>query len=323
MKSPEYVAFRGVLGSSQIKDSGCRFQNRSASFYYKIIVLTLDIYRCYWNENQFCSGDDSVVIAKNREQGDLATSHLNAIYVHLITKTAFFCLKHIPHLHLSVSYSSAESLIHAFIKSRLDYCNNILGCIIREPTGFLFHNRFISNSFSSLTKCSTTKPTLLPHLLSDSPSLFTPAVHPIHLWVTQLMTVNKCSISLIPKIRSGLLDSHANFWHSRQHWKSTQWHQRVPDQMSARDDLGCHRFPKWPTWVFPDLVFKANLRRLKQQFLAEVMVIIKINQRWGLRSTVSLVKARHYDAVTMSRYMLAPDILVPKMGSCQVNAHIF
>jgi len=40
-----------------------------------------------------------------------------------ITRTSFFHLKSISKLRPSLNSSAAETLIHAFITSRLDYCN--------------------------------------------------------------------------------------------------------------------------------------------------------------------------------------------------------
>ncbi len=44
-----------------------------------------------------------------------------------ICKTAFFHLKNIFKLRPMLSMSNAEMLIHAFMTSRLDYCNALIG----------------------------------------------------------------------------------------------------------------------------------------------------------------------------------------------------
>ena len=47
-------------------------------------------------------------------------------HIRSITKSAFFHLKNISRLRQSLSDSVAETLIHAFVTSRLDYCNGVL-----------------------------------------------------------------------------------------------------------------------------------------------------------------------------------------------------
>ncbi len=48
-------------------------------------------------------------------------------HISSICKTAFFHLKNISKLRPMLSMSNAEMLIHAFMTSRLDYCNALLG----------------------------------------------------------------------------------------------------------------------------------------------------------------------------------------------------
>lgn len=47
-------------------------------------------------------------------------------HVKHITRSAFFHLRNISKLRPTLSYSTTETLIHAFVTSRLDYCNSIL-----------------------------------------------------------------------------------------------------------------------------------------------------------------------------------------------------
>ncbi len=46
---------------------------------------------------------------------------------HIVTKTALFHLRNISKLRNMLSVSDAEKLVHAFMTSRLDYCNALLG----------------------------------------------------------------------------------------------------------------------------------------------------------------------------------------------------
>ncbi len=44
-----------------------------------------------------------------------------------VSKTAFFHLRNIAKLRHILSVSDTEKLVHAFVTSRLDYCNALLG----------------------------------------------------------------------------------------------------------------------------------------------------------------------------------------------------
>ncbi len=77
--------------------------------------LTLDV----------CSVDSSSSV---RNLGVLFDSNLSfESHVSSICKTVFFHLKNISKLQPILSTSNAEMLIHAFMTSRLDYCNALLG----------------------------------------------------------------------------------------------------------------------------------------------------------------------------------------------------
>uniref|UniRef100_A0A3B1JSL1 Reverse transcriptase domain-containing protein n=1 Tax=Astyanax mexicanus TaxID=7994 RepID=A0A3B1JSL1_ASTMX len=52
------------------------------------------------------------------------TAHINSV-----VKTAFFHLRRIAKIRRSLTQSTAEILLHAFISSRLDYCNSLLAGI--------------------------------------------------------------------------------------------------------------------------------------------------------------------------------------------------
>ncbi len=48
-------------------------------------------------------------------------------HISIVTKTAFFHLRNIAKLRNMLTVSDAEKLVHAFMTSRLDYCNALLG----------------------------------------------------------------------------------------------------------------------------------------------------------------------------------------------------
>merc|ERR1712035_72744 len=64
-----------------------------------------------------------------------------------LSKTAFFHLKNIAKLRPSLTLPDAENLIHAFVSSRLDYCNALL---IGVPNKNLQKLQYIQNSAASV-----------------------------------------------------------------------------------------------------------------------------------------------------------------------------
>ena len=64
-------------------------------------------------------------------------------HIKSITKSAFFHLKNISRLRPSLSDSVAEMLVHAFVTSRLDYCNGVL---FGTPKKYLDRLQYVQNS---------------------------------------------------------------------------------------------------------------------------------------------------------------------------------
>ncbi|KAI5085260.1 hypothetical protein C0J45_6398, partial [Silurus meridionalis] len=65
-------------------------------------------------------------------------------HINQVTKTAFFHLRNISKLRNMLSISDAEKLlIHAFMTSRLDYCNALLGGC---PASLINKLQFVQNA---------------------------------------------------------------------------------------------------------------------------------------------------------------------------------
>ncbi|KAF7695261.1 hypothetical protein HF521_006984, partial [Silurus meridionalis] len=72
-----------------------------------------------------CSVATSLTV---KDLGGILDSNLSfKDHINQVTKTAFFHLRNISKLRNMLSISDAEKLVHAFMTSRIDYCNALLG----------------------------------------------------------------------------------------------------------------------------------------------------------------------------------------------------
>ena len=88
--------------------------------------------------------------------------HLDT-HVKSVTRTCFFHLRNIAKLRSIVSYSHLEMIIHAFISSRLDYCNSVLTCLNKSSLDRL---QFIQNTAARLLTRSSRRCHITPVLAS-------------------------------------------------------------------------------------------------------------------------------------------------------------
>ncbi|KAF7708165.1 hypothetical protein HF521_017222, partial [Silurus meridionalis] len=70
------------------------------------------------------NSENSTETGPVKSANDLMKNHINHV-----TKTAYFHFRNIAKIRNMLSISDAEKLIHAFMTSRIDYCNALLaGC---------------------------------------------------------------------------------------------------------------------------------------------------------------------------------------------------
>ena len=84
-------------------------------------------------------------------------------HIKSVTRTCFFHLRNIAKLRSVVSHSDLEMIIHAFVSSRLDYCNSVLTCLNKTPLDRL---QFIQNTAARLLTRSSRRCHITPVLAS-------------------------------------------------------------------------------------------------------------------------------------------------------------
>ena len=123
-------------------------------------------------------------------------SHINHV-----TKISFFHLRNIARLRPTLSSSAAERLIHAFITSRLDYCNSILYGL---PSTILQKLQYVQNSAARLLTHTRSREHITPILRQLH---WLPIQQRIHFKI--LLTTYKALHNLAPSYLTDLLLRHS------------------------------------------------------------------------------------------------------------------
>ena len=117
-----------------------------------------------------------------------------------VTKSAFFHLRNIARIRPSLSFSAAETLIHAFITSRLDYCNSILYGL---PNNILNKFQYVQNSAARLLTSTRRRDHITPVLQNLH---WLPVKYRIQFKI--LLTTYKAINNLAPSYLADLVPLH-------------------------------------------------------------------------------------------------------------------
>ena len=121
-------------------------------------------------------------------------------HIKSVTKSAFFHLKNISRLCPSLSDSVAETLIHAFISSRLDYCNGVLFGL---PNKSIDRLQYVQNSAARVL----TRTKRWQHITPTLKRLhWLPVKHRIHYKL--LLLIYKSLHALAPQYLANLLNDY-------------------------------------------------------------------------------------------------------------------
>ncbi len=109
-----------------------------------------------------------------------------------VTKTAFFHLRNIAMLRNMLTVSDAESLVHAYMTSRLDYCNALLGGC---PVSSISKLQIVQNAAARVL----TRPRKYDHI--------TPILQSLH-WLPIKFRINYKILLLTYKALNGLAPAY-------------------------------------------------------------------------------------------------------------------
>ncbi len=165
----------------------------------EILVIRNDVRR-----GSIASHLDSLSLKTSNQAKNLGTIFDSDLsfkkHISIVTKTAYYHLRNISKVCDSLSPSDSEKLVHAFVMSRLDYCNSVFAGL---PKSSIKHLQRVQNAAAwMLTRCKTRN-----HI--------TPTLRSLH-WLTVffwiefniLLLVIKCLHVTAPIYLSNLLNKY-------------------------------------------------------------------------------------------------------------------
>ena len=165
-------------------------------------------------------------------------------HIKSVTKSAFHHLKNISRLRSSLSDSVTETLIHAFVTSRLDYCNGVLSGV---PSKTLDRLQYVQNSAARVL--TRTKP--WQHI---TPTLIHLHWLPVKFRIQYklLLLTYKSLHALAPQYLADLL------------------HQHTPSRSLRSSDAGLLSIPRTKLKSFGDRAFSVAAPTLWNSLPAEI-----------------------------------------------------
>ena len=150
-------------------------------------------------------------------------------HIAAICKSAFYHLRNISRIRKYLSFHTAEMLVHAFVSSRLDFCNSLLFGLPKQSLKKLQHVQNVAARIVTLTrKCEHITPVLynLHWLPIEERVIF-----------KMLLMTFKCLIGLAPTYLSDMIKRYV----PRRNLRSMNGHRLVDVSYTLRN-YGCRAF---------------------------------------------------------------------------------
>ena len=150
-------------------------------------------------------------------------------HIAAICKSAFYHLRNISRIRKYLSFHTAETLVHAFVSSRLDFCNSLLFGLPKQTLKKLQHVQNVAARIVTLTR-------KYEHI--------TPVLYNLH-WLPieeriifkMLLMTFKCLMGLAPTYLSDMIKRYV----PRRNLRSMNGHRLVDVNYTLRN-YGCRAF---------------------------------------------------------------------------------